>query len=191
MNSAQDTLRMPDEDAMDVADALLKRTPLFTRDSKDVSRDLRDLVAGADVCIDEGKPNEALKYIVAAVAGLTDCNADELSKQTVDVLLKRNLALNRELFGDTSMQASEAKAKLDAFVTAADVRAKPDLRQVAQQSPLGIRCWNVGCRSADAATKVCGRCKTALYCSEECQRADWSTGHKAQCTKIVGPPPPR
>jgi hypothetical protein len=28
----------------------------------------------------------------------------------------------------------------------------------------------------------CTRCKIALYCNKECQKADWKRGHKKECT---------
>jgi hypothetical protein len=33
-----------------------------------------------------------------------------------------------------------------------------------------------------AKCQKCGKCKKALYCSSECQKADWKASHKAKCT---------
>lgn len=35
-----------------------------------------------------------------------------------------------------------------------------------------------------AAAKMCSRCKTAAYCSPDCQAADWRAGHKDFCRAI-------
>jgi hypothetical protein len=32
-----------------------------------------------------------------------------------------------------------------------------------------------------ATLKLCGGCRTARYCSSECQRKDWTMGHKGLC----------
>jgi hypothetical protein len=32
-----------------------------------------------------------------------------------------------------------------------------------------------------ATLKLCGGCKSARYCSEECQRKEWKMGHKGMC----------
>ena len=34
-----------------------------------------------------------------------------------------------------------------------------------------------------ANLKVCARCRVARYCSAECQKRAWKTGHKEQCMK--------
>lgn len=36
----------------------------------------------------------------------------------------------------------------------------------------------------------CGRCKQVRYCSKECQKAHWLSGHKTKCCKGNPPPPP-
>ncbi len=37
------------------------------------------------------------------------------------------------------------------------------------------------CRTDNAQFK-CGRCGRPLYCGGRCQRADWTGGHKEQCS---------
>lgn len=32
---------------------------------------------------------------------------------------------------------------------------------------------------------VCSACRGVHYCSKECQRADWKSGHKSECTVLV------
>ncbi|KAL0701761.1 hypothetical protein Bca4012_057883 [Brassica carinata] len=31
------------------------------------------------------------------------------------------------------------------------------------------------------STKKCSRCKSVRYCSANCQKSDWNSGHKRQC----------
>jgi hypothetical protein len=45
-------------------------------------------------------------------------------------------------------------------------------------------CMNEGCEVVGVLKdfKVCPQCKTARYCSDVCQKEDWTTGgHKATC----------
>ena len=46
--------------------------------------------------------------------------------------------------------------------------------------PTGKFCANCG---RGDASKTCGRCMTQVYCSTECQRADWKR-HKASCQSV-------
>ena len=48
--------------------------------------------------------------------------------------------------------------------------------------PTGKFCSNCG---RGNASKTCGRCMTQVYCSTECQRADWKR-HKASCQSVEG-----
>lgn len=46
------------------------------------------------------------------------------------------------------------------------------------------RCSNPACcqiEAAQSAFRVCGSCRRAAYCTPECQRAHWKSGHKAEC----------
>ncbi|PRW50838.1 ubiquitin carboxyl-terminal hydrolase 18-like [Chlorella sorokiniana] len=59
---------------------------------------------------------------------------------------------------------------------------------VAQPSARGAplpdsRCSGCGRRSGEV--KRCGRCKTAVYCSVECQRSHWAAGHKHECAQLA------
>ncbi|KAF8086077.1 hypothetical protein N665_0635s0008 [Sinapis alba] len=40
------------------------------------------------------------------------------------------------------------------------------------------------------STKKCSRCKSVRYCSAECQKSDWNSGHKQQC-KVFNSSPVR
>ena len=44
--------------------------------------------------------------------------------------------------------------------------------------------WNnmcMMCKTTEVRLKTCARCKTARYCSPECQKEDWTRGHKHAC----------
>ncbi|KAF7291321.1 MYND-type domain-containing protein [Mycena indigotica] len=41
-----------------------------------------------------------------------------------------------------------------------------------------LSCWKV---SKIADLRVCGGCRQAYYCSQDCQRHDWRTGHRDSC----------
>lgn len=40
------------------------------------------------------------------------------------------------------------------------------------------------------ALERCGRCRRALYCGQDCQRAHWHAGHKPACKPGSLPAPP-
>jgi len=52
------------------------------------------------------------------------------------------------------------------------------------EAPLD-RCAHCGTCENHAFTLLCGRCGTTKYCSKECQRAHWKSGHKGECDKLV------
>lgn len=41
------------------------------------------------------------------------------------------------------------------------------------------------CRKLASDPKQCARCKSARYCSKECQIADWKAGHKLKCKQAT------
>ncbi len=45
------------------------------------------------------------------------------------------------------------------------------------------KCLNCGCSNGDAKLKKCERCKSAYYCSLECNSADWKK-HKKFCCSV-------
>eukprot|EP01134_Creolimax_fragrantissima_P007711 CFRG7711T1 len=60
--------------------------------------------------------------------------------------------------------------------------AMETLKTMANTNPLG--CFNVNCdvTVGDVSDlKVCGRCRTAKYCSKGCQVASWKAEHKLAC----------
>ena len=50
-----------------------------------------------------------------------------------------------------------------------------------QQNETAKKCSNC---DAEQATKACGACKVVYYCSQTCQRHDWSK-HKAACKNVA------
>lgn len=50
-------------------------------------------------------------------------------------------------------------------------------------------CWKLICNADDCteiATKTCGKCNIARYCSRSCQVADWKSTHKKSCESLIG-----
>ena len=50
--------------------------------------------------------------------------------------------------------------------------------------------WTYICNATNCfntATKTCGKCKIAKYCSIECQKADWRLSHKRSCEMLCEP----
>ncbi|GAQ82777.1 hypothetical protein KFL_001240080 [Klebsormidium nitens] len=46
------------------------------------------------------------------------------------------------------------------------------------------KCSQPGCEKVESVAgtfQVCGRCKTAVYCSKDCQKRAWKEGHKDLC----------
>lgn len=42
------------------------------------------------------------------------------------------------------------------------------------------------CHKGGPELKKCQRCSAVVYCSQECQRADWKAGHKLACAPRAG-----
>ena len=57
---------------------------------------------------------------------------------------------------------------------------------VQQTSDVDARyCDNIGCsRRVDPSLLRCARCKTAAYCSKDCQVKAWKNGHKRECKPV-------
>ncbi|KAK8816076.1 MYND-type zinc finger protein [Blastocystis sp. ATCC 50177/Nand II] len=50
-------------------------------------------------------------------------------------------------------------------------------------------CSNPNCGNTESKPgefKKCSRCKTACYCSKECQLEHWKNGHKKECVPVGG-----
>eukprot|EP00457_Paulinella_chromatophora_P003900 gb/GEZN01003909.1/.p1 GENE.gb/GEZN01003909.1/~~gb/GEZN01003909.1/.p1 ORF type:complete len:523 (-),score=126.23 gb/GEZN01003909.1/:355-1923(-) len=49
------------------------------------------------------------------------------------------------------------------------------------------QCSSTGCGKQETSSgqyMICGRCKSATYCSAACQKWHWNHGHKAECHKV-------
>ena len=46
--------------------------------------------------------------------------------------------------------------------------------------PTGETCWQCG-TAFNPHLKKCGRCEKAYYCSKDCQKKHWKSGHKRNC----------
>ena len=54
-------------------------------------------------------------------------------------------------------------------------------RAGANAAPPAGRCAQCGLTAGDKQLQVCGCCKAESYCSKECQRTRWKSGHKRLC----------
>ncbi|KIJ50099.1 hypothetical protein M422DRAFT_245902 [Sphaerobolus stellatus SS14] len=57
---------------------------------------------------------------------------------------------------------------------------------LAKGDPLRYRAYCAKCLKHQADLKRCGRCEYTLYCSHDCQTADWNNGHKDFCRRMKG-----
>eukprot|EP01080_Neovahlkampfia_damariscottae_P005053 gene5053-8648_t len=53
------------------------------------------------------------------------------------------------------------------------------------------KCWNCGNVEKDIKFKLCGSCKIARYCSENCQKSHWKSDHKFTCKTSSSEPKPQ
>ncbi|KAJ7023519.1 hypothetical protein C8F04DRAFT_1271329 [Mycena alexandri] len=51
-----------------------------------------------------------------------------------------------------------------------------------------LACYNIECHQVDTREyfRRCSVCRTAVYCSRECQRVDWMDGHRDECDVLLG-----
>jgi hypothetical protein len=159
------------------------------RTKADASTAVRDLLAGADAVVDE-QAHAAYEFTAAAVSAIEQCfHAQvEIAPSLHEVALKRFAAAARSAFGPESAEVAKAQRLLASFQTRLKpVSEKPaTAEQASFFSPLGMRCWSQGCRQSSSVSLMnCARCRIALYCSVDCQKTDWNSGHKAQCKAFV------
>ena len=80
---------------------------------------------------------------------------------------------------------ANAHALLGNSALSASAREEHD--SIARRSQLN--CAGPACarstREDGGALNVCAGCSRTHYCSENCQAADWSAGHKADCKAIA------
>jgi hypothetical protein len=157
----------------------------------DAATAVRDLLAGADAVVEvDEQAHAAYEFTAAAVSAIEQCfHAQvEIAPSLHEVALKRFAAAARAAFGPESAEVAKAQRLLASFQTRLKpVSEKPaTVEQASFFSPLGLRCWNQGCRqSSNAHFMNCARCRIALYCGPDCQKTDWNNGHKAQCKAFV------
>lgn len=48
------------------------------------------------------------------------------------------------------------------------------------------QCYSKKCNRKDVVLRICKGCKTALYCSKQCQKYDWKDCHAIQCAAVKG-----
>jgi hypothetical protein len=162
------------------------------RSKQEASSAIRDLIAGADSVVELRQLDVAYGFLAAAVKAIEQCfNAQiEIAPALHSQALKRLVVAAKTAFGAESGEAVKAERLLSSFGTrlaSVAAEAPATVQQASVLSPLGLRCWSQGCKQPSNATNLmnCARCKVALYCSRDCQTADWTSGHKTQCKSFV------
>jgi len=76
---------------------------------------------------------------------------------------------------------------IDSGSTKATSKVEPASRSDADQRACPLASFRGICQHCARVKLVqrCARCKTALYCSASCQKADWSNGHKSVCKSLA------
>ncbi|KAF8195237.1 hypothetical protein K438DRAFT_801847 [Mycena galopus ATCC 62051] len=71
--------------------------------------------------------------------------------------------------------------------TLVDVRGKVLDTWEASGRPSSLACYNMKCDKIDKKElfRRCSVCRTAAYCSRECQRVDWLDGHRDECSVLL------
>ncbi|RUP08582.1 hypothetical protein BC936DRAFT_140120 [Jimgerdemannia flammicorona] len=100
--------------------------------------------------------------------------------------------LVRVLRGKLEMRTTEIVSKMEQL----DVKGGSELSDALVAGPGGLRAAALGLASCDNGCgrvekvkgqfKKCANCKLRIYCSRECQKADWKGRHKAECANIWG-----
>lgn len=64
-------------------------------------------------------------------------------------------------------------------------RQAQEIKNLKEGKETGVRCS--ACGSPEGTTikhKQCSACKQKFYCSTDCQKQDWSNGHKTECKEL-------
>jgi carboxypeptidase C (cathepsin A) len=84
------------------------------------------------------------------------------------------------------------KANMENFEKLSQEDQEKLIRQLAKEanadSSAHRQCANVVCDKKEeepGSFKRCGRCQRVSYCSRECQKEHWKTGHRAVCKSPV------
>lgn len=81
--------------------------------------------------------------------------------------------------------SANSSAVVDSSLPAAGPHPEPLMGDVDQVSGIHLhRCWH--CRMVLLKPLLCGRCKSAVYCSPECASSDWVDQHARTCVEPSG-----
>jgi hypothetical protein len=122
-----------------------------------------------------GTKKEGMKAVEKMMAGLrkgTLMSSEEVTSEQMDILtclLRENYEnLNKEDSAFIEREKGIPKKWKFSVVRPVDATKRGGI----------VYCPASGC--GKAASKVCSRCKTAAYCSSECQKSQWKS-HKREC----------
>jgi hypothetical protein len=121
------------------------------------------------------------RQLTSTLVGLDECPASLMARLAVlrDEALPQAEALSQMLLQHWQQPEQRAAARLE-LAQAAGTRCCAYLRcaQLGAQGGL-VAGEGVGC-------KRCSGCRTAWYCGEACQHADWRAGHNKVCKALAG-----
>lgn len=79
-----------------------------------------------------------------------------------------------------------AQASKDAHVKAVALQAEGGLEAFDAWQRHCYRCGAAEAPGSGGEHKICGGCKSRVFCSRECLKAAWAAGHRAEC-KLLAP----
>ena len=102
------------------------------------------------------------------------------SFNTTDVSVKANHDANGSVKPSSIMDAETSQSK-----SVENAINESTIIQQVKKKRACTCCGKTNKKDAPIKLKICSRCKTAYYCSAECQKVDWHYGHKDKCKAVV------
>lgn len=142
--------------------------------------------------IDTGMATEAYESVGSTINTLTpeeaareiDCIVGENNEHQITVTVRCFLNQLRQLVATNEVERTANMGN------SSSVAISNEMRQIFYRAhgPVGNKCDNCGITREDAATngdglKNCRKCKLVFYCSRECQKLHWRSGHKEACRR--------
>lgn len=139
---------------------------------------------------DFGKATEAYELVGSTIDTLTpeeaaremDCIFGENNEHQTTVTVGFFLDQLRQLVATNEVERATNMGNTSS------VDISDEMRQIFHRAygPVGVKCDNCGITREDAATngdglKNCTKCKLVFYCSKECQKLHWRSGHRQAC----------
>lgn len=178
---------------------LMSKNPGLARDAGNPGNDTDEyIVTGIDFmeyAADQGDGDAML--MLGLIFGSKDYGLYDMDKAQnyMELALVRGETeayayLVRILRAKMAARVTLENENLERFEQLAPADKEKLIRQLAKEAaPERIRhrqCGNMFCSKAEEKEgefKKCGQCQRVAYCSKECQKTHWRSGHKAVCSK--------